>query len=238
MEGFFGLAAFVFAWVVMAHLGKKKNWGGLKWHGLGFVAALVALGIVGAVLAPPSNPAQPTPATQATDEAADPVDVRPQGADDKALKKLDDRLVSVDHMPMATPPRLVLTLKGDGWDEAAVFQNFAMDARRLLTKMGERKLLPADEDITFILRVGTVGGDGRDAEQNIVHLTLPATAATQVAGTDNKNAESELLRHARAEFNGRMGREVVTAFCNSDRSQMVVPAATFCQQALGRDGAG
>jgi hypothetical protein len=232
MDSVLGLAAFALVWAGIVHLGKKQNWSGRKRHWMGFLAALLVAGAIGSAFAPVDQTAPPTSTAQSHEAA------QPQGAADKALKKLDARIVSVDHMPMATPPRLVLTLKGDGWDEAAVFQNFAIDARRLLTKMGEQKLLPTGEDITFILRVEIIGGDGQSGEKNIVHLTIPARVAAQIAVTDNKNAASELLRHAHAEFNGRMGREVVTAFCNSDRSQMVVPAATFCMQALKRDGAG
>ena len=73
MEGFLGLAAFVFAWVVIVHLGKKKNWGGLKRHGLGFLAAVLTLGIVGVVLAPPQPSAAPAASQASTSESDEPV---------------------------------------------------------------------------------------------------------------------------------------------------------------------
>lgn len=223
MDSVLGLAAFALVWAGIVHLGKKQNWSGRKRHWMGFLAALLVAGAIGSAFAPVDQTAPPTSTAQSHEAA------QPQGAADKALKKLDARIVSVDHMPMATPPRLVLTLNGSGWDEAAMFYGFIVDATRVLDLMAAKNLVPAGEDVVFILRAPMTSGDAI----NVLHLELAAEHVVVMAG---KNPSvPALLQQARVEFNGRHGREIVTAFCRSDRYQGaggLAATPAFCANAF------
>lgn len=66
-----------------------------------------------------------------------------------------------------------------------------------------------------------------------LHLSLPAADAAALAGASP--TVPALLEHASIEFNGRHGRDIVTAFCGSSLYQGaagMAPVPQFCDLAL------
>jgi len=151
---------------------------------------------------------------------------------DAAIARIHPSIGEVAWQPYAAPPRLVLTLDGSGWDEAHVFYGFAIDASSALAKLEKKKLRPTDHDVTFMLRVK--GADSKN--RNVLHLRIPGSAA---AGSQQANASGDaraLLQQSTVEFNGRMGRDLVRAFCSSSKYQGpngVQSVPDFCRRALG-----
>lgn len=110
-----------------------------------------------------------------------------------------------------------------------MFYGFIVDATRVLDLMAAKNLVPAGEDVVFILRAPMTSGDAI----NVLHLELAAEHVVVMAG---KNPSvPALLQQARVEFNGRHGREIVTAFCRSDRYQGaggLAATPAFCANAF------
>ncbi len=155
-------------------------------------------------------------------------DTNDEAKNDAAIQKLHRSIGAIDRQPFATPPRLVLTLNGSGWDEAALFYGFAGDAHSVLEKMSKKGLLPQGHDLVFILRAESTDSQKR----NILHLQVPGAAVTEILSAGNSTAA--LLEGATIDFNGRMGRDVVATFCDGNPYQGtagLMPTPEFCRQA-------
>ncbi|MCF5089531.1 hypothetical protein GIW57_04990 [Stenotrophomonas sp. PA-6-5C] len=159
---------------------------------------------------------------------------RDSSKDAAAISKLHPNVVAVDSQAFATPPRLVITLKGAGWSESDILYGFASDAAAVLNKMAKKKLIPSDQGITYILRVESESG-GQTQERNVLHVALDQQVVKSVAGGGDISAQA-LLDSAAAEFNGRMGRDIAEKFCSDDKYQGaggVLRTVEFCGYALG-----
>lgn len=190
------------------------------------VTTLAACGI--------QSPPQPAGNAASAPEVANsaPAD-QAEKATDEAIKEIHRAITSVDHQPFADPPRLALTMKGSGWDAAGIFYGFATDARSVLEKLSKSNMLPVGEDVMFILRVEDTTGEWR----NVLHLLVPRAAIEGLAAAQWQNADNALLLHAQVDYNGRMGREVVGAFCSSDKYQGatgLMSAPAFCDRAVAQ----
>jgi hypothetical protein len=154
--------------------------------------------------------------------------------DKESISNLHRNIVAVDLQEFATPSRIVVTLKGVGWSESDILYGFAVDATSVLKKMGKKKLIPAGQGVTFILRVDTEFG-GQTQPKNVVHIAVSQPVVQTVTTGADISAES-LLNSATTEFNGRMGRELTQRFCSDDKYQGasgVFRTVEFCQSALG-----
>jgi len=195
-----------------------------------YVCALLLIGALSGCDMPP--PSQSAPKAQAGDEQ-DRADVAPAAgegagtkASDQAIQSVHRSVVAVDHMPFAAPPRLVLTLATSGWDEAGIFYGFANDAAAVLKALQKKSLVPAGEDIVFILRAEGTDGVAR----NLLNLHVPERAFTA-----SNPSPAALLESAKVEFNGSTGRATVSAFCDSGVYQGgagMLNVPSFCGAAL------
>ncbi len=139
----------------------------------------------------------------------------------------------VSHQLYAEPMRLVVTVNGSGWDEAAIFHDFVGDTLKILKEMEKKKVLPPGHDFSFILRVEDTRGEWR----NSLHLEVPGQTAAAAIASSRQRAAQELLGTATVIFNGPIGREVVTDFCNRSLYQGpsgVMDTPAFCRRALAR----
>lgn len=247
MKGVLVLLVVVGIWLSVASLLKRRGWTGIKRNLCAGLAAFVGL-LVGASLvadAPDQSASTPTaavaqkprpvedPAKAAEKKAAD------ERADrDNKLKKLDKDIVSIHHMDLADPPRILITLKADGWGEASAFHSFASSAAALLKKSEKEYLLDEGHDVVFIMEVEVVAEDGdgmaKKSRSNILDLHLPAASRSDFLADTERPEASALLRLSKVEYRGRVGRKVVRAFCDSSWHQGasgISPSATFCRQA-------
>lgn len=154
--------------------------------------------------------------------------------DSAAIAKLHPNLVAVDTQAFATPPRLVMTIKGDGWGESDILFGFAGDATSVLKKMAKKKMIPVDHGITFILRV-EAESSGQTQERNALHIAVDQQVVQSVAGGADISAQA-LLDSSDVEFNGRLGRGITERFCADDKYQGaggLLRTVEFCDQALG-----
>jgi hypothetical protein len=252
MKGLVILMVLIGVWAAVATLLRRKGWTAIKRHvGAGLCGFFAMLLVTGAIMDPPDRkPPVPAPAAASSKAseietpAADTADTaEAAGADGKStdtkIQKLADDIVAVDHMDHATPPKLVITLKKSGWDEKQTFYAFVGDASQIVAKATDKKLTANGVDFVFILRVAvsSVDGDGakKTSDQNILQILVPAADVPAILADKDRPAESALLRRAQVEFNGRIGRDMVTDFCTAELYQGrsgVSPSKTFCQSAL------
>lgn len=178
----------------------------------------------------------PPPAAQDSEIAASEADEtsRENSIDPAAVMRLHPKVVAVDTQPFATPPRLVITLKGDGWGESDILPGFARDANYVLKKMAKKKLIPSDHGITFILRIEAESGD-KMLDLNVLHLSVDQPVVESIADGASISAQV-FLNTSDVSFNGRMGRVITQRFCADDKYQGaggVLRTAEFCAKALG-----
>lgn len=227
---FLWLALAVVAGVMLSKWLGKNGWGKFARISTGVLAGVLVFAFAMASLHPAPARDDATAVVAPAPKAAQDAPVADKPSDtDAAIRKLDKRIVAVDHQPYATPPKLVLTLAGDGWDEAGMFYGFAISSGAVLDDLAKAKLLPDGQDVVFILRAPMTGGD----PINVLHLTLPAADAAALAGT--RPTVPAVLERASVEFNGRHGREIVTAFCADAKFQGGAGLARtpkFCDLAL------
>jgi len=159
---------------------------------------------------------------------------RENSIDPAPIMKLHPNIVAVDTQPFATPPRLVMTLKGSGWRESDILHGFASNATSILKKMAKKKLIPADHGITFILRIEVESG-GEMLDRNVLHLSIDQPVVVSAAGGANVSAQV-LMNTSDVSFNGRLGRRITEQFCADDKYQGaggVLRTVNFCSKALG-----
>lgn len=188
---------------------------------------LTLAGLAGCSLpaAPQAGEASLTETTQASRKAS---------LNPTAIAKLNPKLVAVDTQPFATPPRLVMTIKGSGWGESDILPGFAVDATSLLKKMAKKKLIPVDHGITFIIRVEGES-EGKMREYNVLHIAIDQQVVQSISGGADVSAQA-LLDSSDVEFNGRLGRRITERFCSDEKYQGaagVLRTVAFCDQALG-----
>lgn len=162
---------------------------------------------------------------------------RENSIDPAPLMKMHPNVVAVDAQPFATPPRLVMTLKGNGWRESDILHGFASNATSIPKKMAKKELIPADHGITFILRIEVESG-GEMLDRNVLHLSVDQPFVEAVAGGANVSAQA-LLNTSDVSFNGRLGRRLTEQFCGDDKYQGadgVLRTVDFCSKALGNWG--
>ena len=247
MKGIILLLVIVGIWLSVSSLLKRRGWTGLKRNLCGGLAAFVGL-LVGVSLVADvpvqdnSMPAAPT--VKAPSPVEDPVKrAEKKRADeraerDKKLTKLGNDIVTIHHMDLSDPPRVWITVKADGWGEASAFHGFASSAAALLKKADKQGLLEDGRDVVFIMETELVSEDGdgmsKKSRSNILNLVLPTGSRSEFLADTERRGASALLRLAKVEYRGRVGREVVRAFCESpiyQGSSGVSPSATFCRQA-------
>lgn len=189
------------------------------------ILALTGLAACSVPAVPQGREASVTDAAQAPSESS---------TDRAAIAKLHPNLVDVDTQAFATPPRLVMTLKGDGWGESDTLFGFAGDATAVLKKMAKKKLIPVGNGITFILRVEAESG-GQTQERNVLHIAVEQKVVQSVADGADISAQV-LLDSSEVEFNGRLGRSITERFCADDKYQGtsgLLRTVEFCGQASG-----
>lgn len=246
MKGIVVLLVIVGVWLTVSSLLKRRGWTGFKRNLCGGLAAFVGLLVVTpfVVDVPEQGVAAPTVAAV---EAQKPVEDAVKSAEkkaaderadrDKKLKKLDKDIVTIHHMDLSDPPKVWITLKADGWGEASAFHGFASGAAALLKKAEKEALLEAGRDVAFIMEVEVVSEDGdglsKSSRANVLNVVLPAASRSDFLADGERTGASALLRLAKFESRGRVGREVARAFCDSSiyqGSSGVSPSATFCRQ--------
>ncbi len=246
MKGVLVLLVVVGLWLSVASILKRRGWAGLKRNLCAGLAAFVGL-LVGASLVadvPEQGASAPaSAAAKASSPVEDPVKTAEKKAADeraerdKRLTKIDKDIVTIHHMDLSDPPKVWITLNADGWGEASAFHSFASSAAELLKKSEKDGLLEAGRDVVFIMNVEVVSEDGdglsKKSRSNVLNLLLPADSRSEFLQDTERKGASALLRLAKFESRGRVGREIVRAFCDSpiyQGSSGVAPSATFCRQ--------
>lgn len=247
MKEWVPLLVLVALWFSIAWMLKRRGWSGLRRHACAGVTALFGLVLTTSIIMGPlpgsdGKTGLGVKGAVAQDAGASEKDDIEQKAEarksrDAKLMRLDKKIVAIEHMDLSEPPRVWITLKENGWDEASTFYGFSVDASTLLKKAMKANLIEEGRDVAFILQVDMVASDGdgmsETSQSTILNLIVPATSIADFLADSERSAPSNLLRLSKVEFRRRAGKDVVRAFCASSRFQGpsgVAPSATFCRQ--------
>ncbi len=242
------LLAVVGLWFVIATILKRRGWGGVKRNACAGLGAFVGLVVSASIIADPAPVSRSTAVAPANDVGAHKIvasaksdaelKAEARKARDEKLRRLDKNIVSIDYMESTDAPKVWITLKQDGWNEASTFYGFAVGASSLLKRAVKGNLIEEGRTVVFILRVDMIANDGdgmtKTSQSNILDLVVPANSIAEFVEDSERTSPSALLRLSHVDFRGRRaGREVVSAFCASSRYQGpagLAPSATFCRQ--------
>lgn len=242
MNGVVVLVALIGGWVIAVNVLKRRGWSGFRRHLAGGSCGFVAVMLVGGLMSDPdekrggeAKAVEATPANVKEPEVESPERRREQS--DARIRKLSRDIVAIKHLDEAKPPKLSMTLKVSGWDEASAFHSFAASAASILSKAGTEPLAEEGADILFVLQteVVTTDGDGatKKSDAPVMALLVSSADVPAIIADKERPPASALLRQSKPLFNSRIGKEAAQAFCDSSRFQGpsgIAPSSTFCKK--------
>lgn len=228
MVGFFILIVSVAAGILLTHFMAKRGTGKLKRRLAGTGGGVLAFIVLALILNPAARDGAGTTVKSAKAPVASAPAASPQSPEDaiKALAPKEITKVEIDKLP--TNSQVWVTLRqGDTWSNATSIRDFGMSAYDLLKKA--RPVLPADADVTFVLRVTTVDKYGNEGADNVLDLTVKGADLAKI-NFDSGNFDSmSLLNLATPHTRNGLGSQLVLAFCSDDSYSK--SAQWFCRKA-------